>query len=190
MRFRDKGFLPWLGWALLSWRGSIKRMPYAVSFFCLLLVTPIYVRIAAESLAVYLLPPPPGVELNPAYVRGLAGSAAMLPLLLPVLYVFVALDIKRLRSAGGPLILAVIFAVLTLAGPIFAPGAAEMLSLTGFAYHAILAVIPAKEDRISPQERKYRTWRAIATGDGSPRRLAGKDVKVWHVVRRPSDAKS
>lgn len=185
MRVRDKGFLLWLVWAFFDWRGVIKRLPYAIAFFSFSLLVNPYVTIAAQTVAVYFLPPPAGVELDPAYVRQVASSLHMIPFLLPICYMFTVLDMKRLRSIEAPRILAVIFALVSVFVPIFAPAYAEMSAMTVFAYHAILAVIPAKEDRLSPSERKYRTWQAIATGDGTPRRLSGRDIKTWHIVSRP-----
>ena len=184
MRVRDKGFPVWLVWAFFDWRGTVKRLPYAIAFFAFTLLVNPYVTIAAQAVAVYFLPPPPGVEMDAAYVRQVAGSLYILPFLLPVCYLFAALALKRRRSLGGPLVLAPLFALLSVFVPLFAPAYAEMTGMTSFAYHAILAVIPAREDRISPQERKYKTWQAIATGDGTPSRLRGKDIKHWHVVSK------
>lgn len=183
MTIADAGFFRWLFWALFSWKGRIKRLPYVGSFFCLVLVVRIYINAAAQWLAVNTLPPPGGAAPDPAYVLGLTSSQHIVPFLLPICYIYIVLDIKRLRSIGAPLAPAFLFSGITPFVPIFAPGFAEAVVMTTFAYHAILAVIPAKEDRLSPLERKYRTWQAIATGNGAPRRFTGKEIKHWRIVR-------
>lgn len=188
MKVADAGFFRWIAWALFSWNGTIKRLPYLGSFFCLVLVVRVYVSAAVQWLAVNVAPPPPGVELDAAYVATFATSRYIIPFLLPVCFIYLMLDVKRLRSIGlsslHALGVALIFSGLTPFAPIAAPAFANMVVMTTFAYHAILGVIPAAEDRISPAERKYRTWRALATGDGTPRRLRGKDIKTWHIVRQ------
>ena len=180
-----RSMLGTLVWALFSWRGRIKRMPYAVCFLILALLTRPLMTMAAQTMAVYVLPPPEGTVLDFAYVTSLTLRPEIIPVLLPFCYMYIVLDIKRLRSIGAPLILAFIFSGLSPFVPLIAPDFAEMAAMTAFAYHAILAVIPAKEDRMSPLERKYRTWQSIATGDGTPRRLSGKDITSWRVVPKP-----
>lgn len=184
MRVRDKGPLLWLVWAFFSWRGRIKRIPYAVAFVLLVMLARLYVTIVAQTVAVYLFPPPGGAEIDLDYVRQLAASTHIVPFLIPAFYMYTVLDIKRLRSIGAPLVLSAVFAAISLLVPIFLPQFTEMSAMTVFAYHAILAVLPAKEDRMSPYERKYKLWQSLATGDGTPRRLSGKDIKHWHIVRQ------
>lgn len=183
MRVRDKGPIPWAGWALFGWKGKIKRLPYAVAFGILFLLTPLYQIAVVPMVAEYIYPPPGGAAISLEYVKQLATSPRILPFLLPLLYMYSVLDFKRLRSIGGPIFIAVLFACLSMAAPVYLPKYAEMISLSVFAYHAILAVLPAREDRISPYERKYRVWQAIAARDGGPVRLPGKAVKHWHIVR-------
>jgi uncharacterized membrane protein YhaH (DUF805 family) len=180
----EQGFIRCFFWAFFSWRGEIRRLPYALAFFGFVLLARIYASAAAQWLAVTLLPPPGNVAPDPAYVTALASTTAFLPFLLPVCYCAVVLDLKRLRSIGAPAFLAFLLSGLTPLVPFFAPSLTEMTALSSFAYHAILAVIPAKEDRLDPQEKKARTWKRIATGDGSPRRLRGKDIKEWRIVRQ------
>lgn len=188
MKAADVGFFRWIVWALFGWNGKIKRLPYLGSFFCLILVVRIYVSAAVQWIAVNLAPPPAGVELDAAYVATLVTSHHIIPFLLPACFIYVMLDVKRLRSIGlgslPSLGVALLFSGLTPFAPIVVPAFANMVVMTTFAYHAILGVIPAEEDRISPLERKHRTWQAIATGDGTPRRLRGKDIKTWHIVRQ------
>ncbi|MDR0339672.1 MAG: hypothetical protein LBH65_05275 [Desulfovibrio sp.] len=188
MKMNDVGFPRWLLWALFSPAGRIKRLPYVVSFVILTLFIGPYTRAMAEITALHMFPPEGGAAIDVAYVQALASSSAMIPALLPVFFVYCMLDIKRLRSLGLSLSillpLAVAFAALTTYPAILAPGLLQPIALTGFAYHAILAVIPAKEDRLHPLERKAMTWKAIATGDGTPRRLSGKDIKQWRIVRQ------
>lgn len=189
MKAADVGFFRWLVWALFSWKGKIKRLPYIGSFFCLILVVRVYIGVAAQWLAVNVAPPPAGVPLDPAYAVSLATSLYIVPFLLPVCYIYIVLDVKRLRSIGlsdlQAGLAALLFSGVTPFVPILVePAFQQMIVMTTFAYHAILAVIPAKEDRMSPLERKYRTWQAIATGDGTPRRLPGKAVKSWRIVRQ------
>lgn len=184
MRFSDAGFLRWTAWAFFSWQGRIKRLPYAATFFALVLVVRAYATAAAQWMAVNVLPPPPGVALDPAYVAKVATSPEMAIFLLPVCYIYIVLDVKRLRSIGAPLALAFVFSGLTPFVPLFAPTLAQIIILTTFAYHAILAVVPAAEDRVSPLERKAGLWRSLATGTGMPRRLRGADIKFWRIVRQ------
>ena len=185
MRVRDKGPIPWLFWALLGWRGKIKRLPYAVAFGILFLLTPLYQIAVVPMVAEYLYPPPGGAAISLEYVKQLASSPQILPFLIPLLYMYSVLDFKRLRSIEGPIVIGVLFAALSMAGPIYLPKYAEMMSLSVFAYHAILAVLPAKEDRISPYERKYRVWQSLAGEAGEPIRLPGKAIRHWHIVKQP-----
>lgn len=184
----DVGLARFINWALFSWNGSIKRLPYLGIFFGLVLVARIYLSIAAQWMATNAVPPPDGLKPDAAYVVGLMGSLYIVPFLLPICYIYIMLDIKRLRSIGlgslPALSMALVFSGLTPFAPIVAPAYIDMVAMTTFAYHAILGTIPAAEDRISPLERKYRVWQAIATGNGTARRLRGKDIKRWHVVMR------
>ena len=182
MRVRDKGPLRWLAWAFFSWTGKIKRRPYADGFGVLLLVRSLYQNAVVRTVAEYIYPPAGGGPVSLEYITDLAKSPRILPFLLPLVYMYSVLGFKRLRSIEAPVFIAVIFAALGLSAPILMPQYAEMLSLSVFAYHAILTVLPAKEDRISPYERKYRVWQAIATPEGGPVRLRGKDIKHWHIV--------
>jgi hypothetical protein len=189
MKAADVGFFRWLFWALLSWQGKMKRLPYIGSFFCLVLTVRIYVNFATQWLAVNAVPPPAGVAPDSAYMISLATSQYIVPFLLPICYIYIVLDIKRLRSIGLNTwqagLIALVFSGVTPFVPIVvAPAFQQLIIMTTFAYHAILAVIPAREDRISPLERKYRTWRAIATGNGTPRRLPGKAIKSWRIVKQ------
>ena len=184
MQLAKVGFLRWFAWAFFSPSGRIKRLPYAISAFCLLLLLKPYTAIAVQTLAVYIMPPPEGAAPTIEYVRELSLSWHIVPLLAPICYMRLCLDIKRLRSVGTSLLICLPFAAMFLFSPIIPPEYGEMNSLTIFAYLAILAVIPAREDRMNPLERKYRTWQAIATGDGTPRRLSGKDIKSWRIMRQ------
>lgn len=182
MRVKDKGPLPWIGWAFFSWQGKMKRLPYMVSFAILFFLTRFYQIATVPLAAEYFFPPPGGAAIDVAYIVQLAASPQILPFYIPLIYMYTVLDIKRLRSVGGPLFISVLFAVASFVAPVYLPKYAEMLSLSIFAYHAILAVLPAQEDRISPYERKYRVWQTLFTGDGTPRRLNGKEIKHWHIV--------
>lgn len=184
MQVAKVGFPRWFAWAFFSPGGRIKRLPYALSSFCLYLLLIPYIPVAAQIMALYILPPPGGARPDLEYVRSLAMSASIMPLLLPVCYVRLCLDFKRLRSIGAPLVIALPFAALLLFSPLIPPDFGEMNSMTILACLAILSVIPAREDRLSPLERKYRTWQAVATGDGTPRRLSGKEILSWRIVRQ------
>lgn len=184
MQVAKDGFIRWFFWAYFSWRGEMKRLPYALGYFAFMLLVPVYTSVAAQWLAVNVVPPPGGGAPDPAYAISLTATTYILPFLLPICFISIALDLKRLRSIGGPLALAFAFSLATVLAPIYAPGLLEMISLTSFAYRAILAVIPAKEDRLSPLERKARTWERLATGTGSPRRLSGKQITEWRIVRQ------
>lgn len=184
MQLAKAGFPRWFAWAFFSPSGRIKRLPFAACSFILYLLLIPYVSIAAQTLAVYVLPPPEGGQPTLEYVRGLSLSAAIIPLLLPACSIRLCLDVKRLRSIGASVLIAVPFAALFLFSPLLPAELGEMNSMTVFAYLAILAVIPAKEDRMSPLERKYRTWQAIATGNGAPRRLSGAEITSWRIVRQ------
>jgi hypothetical protein len=183
MRAPKVGFLRWLGWAFFSPDGQIKRLPFAGTSFLLYLLLILYTPIAAQVLAVYILPPPGGGLPSVDYVRGLALGPAFIPLLLPGAYMRLCLDLKRLHSIGAPRIIAVPFVSLFLFSPLIPADFREISTMIVLGYLVILAVIPAKEDRMEPLERKYRTWQAIATGDGTPRRLSGRDILSWRVVR-------
>lgn len=187
MRLAEAGFPIWFVWAFFSPGGRIKRLPFMVSSFILYLLLSPYLNIAAQILAVYILPPPEGGPPSPEYVKALSMSAPGVLLMLPVCYIRLCLDVKRLRSIGAPVLIAVPFAALLLFSPLIPVALGEMNSMGIFAYLAILAVIPAREDRMSPLERKYRTWQAIATKDGTPRRLSGKEILSWRIV--PQDSK-
>jgi hypothetical protein len=139
---------------------------------------------AAPWLAVTVLPPPGNAVPDPAYAASLASTTAIIPFLLPVCYCAIVFDVKRLRSIGAPLALAFIFSGMTPFVPIFASRLTEVAIMITFAYHAILALIPAQEDRLAPLEKKARTWKRVATGDGTPRRLRGKDITEWRIVRQ------
>ncbi|MCL1939184.1 MAG: hypothetical protein FWG04_00790 [Desulfovibrionaceae bacterium] len=189
MRVAKVGFLRWLGWAFFSPSGQIKRLPFAGTSFLLYLLLILYTPIAAQILAVYILPPPGGGPPSVDYVRGLALSPALIPLLLPGAYMRLCLDLKRLHSIGAPRIIAVPFVSLFLFAPLIPANFSEISSLGVLAYLAILAAIPAREDRMDPLERKYRTWQAIATGNGTARRLSGREILSWRVVRQGPDKK-
>ena len=186
MHVKDKGPIPWLGWALFSWKGKIKRLPYAVAFVILTFLGRFYPIIVVPLVAQYIYPPADGAQMSVEYIKSLAANPLILLFYTPLLYVYMVLDIKRLRSIEISIALATalaaLFAAASLASPILVPQYAQQLSLSIFCYHAILAVLPAKEDRISPYERKYRVWRAIANGKGDPVRLSGKAIKHWHIV--------
>ena len=189
MRVAQVGFLRWLGWAYFSPGGQIKRLPFAGASFLLFFLLILYVLIAAQILAVYILPPPEGGPPSVHYMRDLAMSSALVPLLLPGAYMRLCLELKRLRSIGAPLIIAVPFVSLYLFSRIIPENFREISSLSVLAYLAILAVIPAKEDRVEPLERMARTWQTVVTGDGTPRRMSGKDILAWRVVRQGSAKK-
>lgn len=184
MTIAEHGFFPWVGWAFFNWRGRIKRLPYALGFLCLVLLVRIYTSAVAQWIAVNVAPPPQGIPLDPSYVGEMMHSPHIVPFLIPIAYLFIVLDIKRLRSMGAPILLAVVFSGLSPFVPVYFPGIQETSVMTMFAYHAILAVVPAKEDRLSPLERKALVWKALATGSGMPRRLRGRDIKSWHIVRQ------
>lgn len=184
MQLAKVGFITWFSWAFFSWKGRMKRLPFAVASLCLYLLLVPYVPIAAQTLAVYFMPPAGGGSPDLEYVRTLANSVYMVPLLLPVCYMRLCLDFKRLRSIEAPLLIALPFVGLLLFSPVLPPDLGQMSTLTIFAYLGIMAIIPAKEDRVSPHERKYRTWQAISTGDNKPIRLRGKDIKGWRIVRQ------
>lgn len=184
MRLAKVGFLRWFFWAFFSPNGRIKRLPFAISSLILYLLLIPYVPVAAQTLALYWLPPPDGAAPSLEYVRGLAMSASIIPLLLPVCYMRLCLDLKRLRSVGVPLLIAVPFVALFLLSPLIPAEYGQMSTMTILGYLAILAVVPAREDRLSPQERKFRTWQAIATGNGAPRRLSGSQILSWNIVRQ------
>ena len=184
MKIAEQGFFRWCFWAFFQWRGEMRRLPYILAFFAFVLVVRIHVSAAAQWLAVNVLPPPGNVVPDPAYAASLALTPAIIPFLLPVCYCYIVLDVKRLRSIGAPLLPAFLFSGLTPFVPIFAPQLTEATVLTTFAYPAILAVIPAQEDRLPLPEKKARTWKRIATGNGTPRRLRGKDIKEWRIVRQ------
>lgn len=189
MRVRDKGPVLWLLWAIFSWNGKIKRLPYAAAFGILFLLTSLYQIAVVPTVAEYVYPPPGGAPLSLEYIKELAKSREILPFLLPLIYMYSALGFKRLRSVEAPIFIAVIFATAGMTAPILLPKYAEMISLSVFAYHAILVVLPAKEDRISPYERKYRVWQALARPEGGPIRLPGKAIKHWHIVRQGREKK-
>ncbi|MDL2316564.1 hypothetical protein LJC59_05725, partial [Desulfovibrio sp. OttesenSCG-928-A18] len=174
MTISEHGFLRWIAWALFSCNGRIKRFPYAFAFFFLILLMRIYINLATQLIAAYFVQVPAGMELNPEFFAALATSNYVLPFMVPVFYIYVALDIKRLRSIEAPMIplIACAFAAISCLTPVFFPALGEMAAMTTFAYHAILALIPAKEDRLHPLERKARTWKALAKGDGQPIRLS------------------
>jgi hypothetical protein len=187
MRVKDKGPIPWLGWAYFSWRGAIKRLPYAVAYIILVFLANTFGNMIPAAVALNLFPPPAGVELNAEWLQQLVQSGKVLPFLLPFWYMYTMLDLKRMRSIGTPLVVSfgcpALFAFLSLAAPVIMPDYVRECAMTVFAFHAILFVIPAKEDRISAYERKYRVWQLLATGNGTPKRLNRKDIKAWHVVR-------
>ncbi len=174
----------WCLWAFFSPVGTIKRLPFAVCTFILYLLMQPYVSAAIQILAVHILPPPDGGRPSPEYARALAMSASAIPLLLPLCFMRLCLEMKRLRSIGVSPLIALPFAALFLFSPLIPPSLGEMSTLSAVAYLGILAVVPAKEDRMSPLERKSLTWRAIATGNGTPRRLSGAEILSWRIVRQ------
>lgn len=186
MKVADVGIFRWFFWALFSWQGCIKRLPFLIGFLFLVLFAGPYTNAAAQVLAVYFVPPASGAAPDQAYVLSLLRHPGMAPALLPIFYVYMALELKRLRSialdARLCLGLSFLLAALSTYGALYMPSLLQPIAMTTFASHAILATIPAKEDRLHPLERKAKTWKAIATGDGTPRRLSGKDIKHWHVV--------
>jgi hypothetical protein len=188
MRVKDKGPIPWLAWAYFDCRGAIKRMPYAVAYVILVFLVNIFGSMIPPAVAVYIFPPPAGTEVNAAWLEQLVASGKVLPFMLPFFYIYVVLDLKRLRSIGTPLLVSlgcpVLFAALSLAAPLVLPKLVQECAMAVFAYHAILFVVPAREDRVSPLERKYMVWQALATGDGTPRRLTRKEIKGWRIVRQ------
>lgn len=184
MQIAKDGYLRWFFWAFFSWKGRIKRLPFAGATFCLMLFQVPYLSFAIQFLAVYIVPPADGSFPTPAYASEMGRTMAMIPFMLPIALLRFGLDIKRLRSIGAPLAIAAVFGVLFLISPIFTPGITEMINMTTIAYLGILAILPAKEDRMSSLERKHRAWQSLATGDGTPRRLSGKDILSWKVVRK------
>lgn len=184
MTLAEHGFLRWFFWALFSWRGRMKRVPYAFFTLFLLLLQKTYLSIAMQVLAVYIIPPPDGGVPTMEYAVGLGTSLYMVPMMLPLFLLRLSLDVKRLRSIGAPLLLAPVLGSILLFSPIFPERIVEMANLTVVAYIGILAIIPSQEDRMHPLQRKARTWRAIATGDGTPVRLSGKDIKGWRIARQ------
>lgn len=188
MKFSDVGLLRWIFWAYLSWKGVIKRLPYAIGFFALVICVQTYTTAVAQWVAVNIAPPPAGMELNAEYVVSIASSIHIAPFILPVCYIYMALDFKRMRSVGLSALpafgIALFFSGAGPFMPIFVQGAGQATAMIVFAYHAILAILPAAEDRLSPLERKYKTWQSIATGNGTPCRLSGGDVKEWRIIRQ------
>lgn len=187
MKMADVGFFRWISWVLFGWQGKVKRLPFLVGFLFLVLFAGPYTNAMVQVLAVYFVPPPGGAAPGAAYALSLTRHIGMVPLLLPVFYIYTVLDLKRLRSIGmAPPLgmgLALLMAAMATYGALYMPGLVQIIAMTVFAAHAILAVIPAEEDRVHPLERKARTWKEIATGNGQPLRLSGKAVKHWHIVR-------
>lgn len=184
MQAAKVGLFRWFIWALFSFSGRIKRLPFAGATFIVMLLQVPYLSIAMQTLAVYILPPPDGSHPSPEYMAQVRNTLAMVPLMLPICFLRLALDIKRLRSIGAPVAIAIAFAALFLFSPVYPPSITEMANMSMIAYIGVLAIIPSKEDRMSPLERKYNTWKAIATGDGTPRRLTGKDIHEWRIMRQ------
>lgn len=184
MQVAKAGFLRWLFWALFSFSGRIKRLPFVGATFVVMLLQVPYLSFAMQVLAVFIMPPADGTHPSPEYMAQVRNTLPMVPLLLPIFYLRLALDMKRLRSIGAPVAIAFAFGLLFLLSPIYPESITEMANMTIIAYLGVLAIIPSKEDRMSPLERKFKTWQAIATGDGTPRRLSGKDILEWRIVRQ------
>lgn len=178
MRIADKGFIPWLFWALFTWKGSIDRLPFLGAAVCYVVLDLFYSFGILLLYAYVIIPLPEGVAIGGPYFQELLVSGTIpLYVFLPLIVLRILLQVKRLRSMGFTPWIAV---VINMAKE-FNPGGEGLSSIVGLmmvCYYAILLFIPS-QDTARPVNGGRR-W--PTDSEGKPRKLTGKDLGNWRVV--------
>lgn len=161
------GIVSWFIWALCWWPGIIYRKPYLIAKILCFVFYWFYGNAVDWIYISFMHPPADGAAMTAEYITKfkLAGEIPSL-LMLPALYMSMALDAKRLRSFGGSALIAVVinglaFAMvmpeLASAGivlPQRGPGAA-LPSLLYMGYVLCLLLVAPN----IPEKPKINAWR-------------------------------
>ncbi len=185
MRIADKGFFPWLAWALpkffpwvfwalFKWNGRIKRLPFLCAMACFVVMLVVYKLLVGTVYAHFIIPPPDGaapdglyiVELLRSKIPGVIHSLPVVLLILP--------HAKRLRSIGASPWIAVplvLIGLLPPQGEIIESGK----QLIVMVYGAILVLMP-------PRSETTRDLLRRLSGGKGPIRMRGRELTNWRVI--------
>lgn len=176
MRIADKGFIPWLFWALFRWNGTLNRLPYFGLFlFCYVVVVTACTIGAGFLSALYILPPPEGAALDMQYIVEVLRSKDLpswvsLLAMLPPTFCLIMIDVKRLRSVGLASWIAIAVNLAGLLRPYnTVPLFESIMQLFLVAYRMFLFLLPAPVKPVSDTA-------------GGPRRVSGSELSNWTLI--------